>query len=161
MKQCNIDVDRAVVEEVASRKQHGGNDAWVLAHFVDQLHACRQRAKKAKTLLVVFIDADRWTVDERRREFNLRLEQVGREPLHDKDPFVLLIPRRHIETWISSLLGQTVNETDSYKTGKAPSKPQIREAAQTLFEWARENARPGPTCVPSLATALPQWRKIG
>ena len=161
MKRCGINVDRTVIEEVASRKQHGGNDAWVLARFADQLHACRQRAKKAGTLLVVVIDADLRTVDQRRNELNERLEQAGREPLHESDPVALLIPRRHIETWILVLLGQDANETDSYKKWKAPSKPEIREAAQTLFDWARENAKPGPTCVQSLTTALPHWRKIG
>ncbi len=161
MRKCGIVADHTVVEKVASRMQLGGNDGWVLARFADELHACRQRAKKAKTLLVVLIDADKHTVDERRAELNERLLWADREPILENDPLALLIPRRHIETWISALLGQIVNEAETYKTRTQPSKAQIRNAAQTLFDWARENAHPGQSCVPSLATALPQWRKIG
>jgi hypothetical protein len=72
MKRCGINVGRVVREEVASTKQRGGNDAWVLREFPAQLHACRQRHKKAKTRLVVLIDADDFTVAERHQQLNER-----------------------------------------------------------------------------------------
>ena len=37
----------------------------------------------------------------------------------------------------------------------------IRQAAPLLHGWARDQPKPGPTCVPSLQTALPEWRKVG
>jgi hypothetical protein len=161
LKHCRINTDRLVVEKVASRLQQGGNVGWVLSEFPRQLHACRQRHKRAKTLLVVMLDADQHTVEQRRRQLNERLKHEGHEDLDADDPVALLIPRRHVETWVCALLGQVVTEEDDCKGRCKMTKAEIRQAAQTAYEWARENATPGPTCVQSLRTAFPEWRKLG
>jgi hypothetical protein len=161
MKRCRINTQRIVVEEVASLKQRGGNDAWVLRQFPVQLHACRQRQKRAETCLVVLIDADKITVDERRKQLNDRLHHEGHEQLKSSDPVVLLIPRRHIETWIHALKGETVTEDEYYKGRKPLSKEDVRLAADTAYAWSRPNVTLGATTVPSLLAALPELRKIG
>jgi hypothetical protein len=161
MKRCQINVDRAVDAQVASERQQGDAGAWVLREFPRQLHACRQRAKRTSTLLVVLIDADKWTVAERRNQLNQQLKQAGHEQLESNDPNTLLIPRRHVETWICALLGQSVTEEDDCKDWKQPTKDDFRRAANTAYDWARDNATPGPTCVDSLRIALPEWRKVG
>lgn len=161
MKRCrNINTDRVVVEIVASRLQQGGNVGWVLEQFPRQLHACRQRQKKAQTLLVVVLDADQFTVEERRRQLDASLKQATYEALDANDPVAILIPRRHVETWICALLGEAVNEEQDCKGHLKMTRAEIRQAADTLCEWTRENATPGATCVPSLAAAFPEWRKI-
>jgi hypothetical protein len=162
MKRCGIRTERVVVEQVASRQRHGGNIGWVLDEFPRQLRACRQRHKtKADTQLIVMVDADTLDADERRRQLDERLTREGYDKLAGSDPVVLLIPRRHVETWIRSLLGQQVSEDDDCKGWDKPTKDEIRQAAQTAYGWARDNPKPGPTCVPSLRAALPEWRKIG
>jgi hypothetical protein len=162
MERCGLKTEEPYLKSVvASRMQHGGNVDWVLRAFPFQLHACRQRAKKAKTLLIALVDADKFTVDQRRRQLDDRLQQAGYEELNATDPVVLLIPRWEVETWICSLLGKTVTEDDDCKGWVKPTRDEIRQAARTAYEWARENATPGPTCVPSLKAALPEWQKIG
>ncbi len=162
MKRCRLPTHPPyLVPLVASRLQRGGNVHWVLQRFPEELHACRQRQKKAETLLIVVIDADQFTVDERRRQLDERLRQEGYEPLRRTDPVVLLIPRRHVETWLHSLLGETLTEEENCKDRDKPTKDAIRQAADTAYEWARENAPLGPSCVPSLRESLPGWRKIG
>jgi hypothetical protein len=150
-RKCGIS-DRLVVDRVASRLAQGGNIGWVLREFDRQLLACRQR--QAQTLLIVVIDADDHTVEERRRELNQRSE------FRDNDPLVILIPRRHIETWIRSALNEAVNEDDDYKR-PAVTKDEFRNAAGQIHGWARNQPEPGPTCIPSLRSALPAWRQIG
>jgi hypothetical protein len=159
MKRVGINTDRVVNEHVASRMQRGGNDAWVVREFARQLAACRTRATRAKTLLVVLIDADNRTVGDRGNQLNAQLNDG--EKLSAGDPLVLLIPRRHVETWICALLGQSVSEEDDCKSWSRPTKEQIRTAAETAYQWARPNATPGPTCVDSLREALSEWRRIG
>jgi hypothetical protein len=162
MKHCGIRTDYAVDPQVASRLKHGGNVGWVLDQFPRQLHACRQRHKaRANTQLIVLVDADTFDVDERRRHLDERLTQAGYDKLAADDPVVLLIPRRHVETWIRSLLGDQVSEEDDCKGWKTPTRDEIRQAAQVVYGWARDHPKPGPTCVPSLQAALPGWRKIG
>jgi hypothetical protein len=115
------------------------------------MEACRKRhAAHAKTLLIVIVDADQSTVADRRAQLQT----------NTGDPVVALIPKRHIETWIRSGLGQAVNEIDSYKN-PAPKKADITAAANQIHGWARGNPVPGATCVDSLRASLPGFRTLG
>ena len=135
----------------ASREVHGGNIGWVLREFPKEMEACRKRhAAHAKTLLIVVVDADQGTVVDRRAQLKTN---AG-------DPIVALIPKRHIETWIRSALGDAVNENDSYKN-PAPKRGNIKAAADQIHGWARGNPAPGATCVDSLRTSLPEFRTLG
>ena len=75
------------------------------------------------------------------------------------EPIVVLIPRRHVETWIRALLGQTVDEQTDYKNPQ-PTPEEIRQAAGTLHQWTRPNTGPDPTSPPSLTDSIPEWQKI-
>ena len=159
LKRCNV----GDLEHVLSRRVGGGYTR-VLDLFPIELRACRQRHKtKAKTLLIVLVDADNEAVENRRCQLLERAKSAGLEQFGDNEPAVLLIPKRHIETWICALLGKTVTEQQDCKSSKKPDKEEFRQAAQTLFDWSRPNATPGPTLqsVPSLQTSLPDWRRIG
>lgn len=162
LRRCGLPAEPPMVKWlVASWETQGGNDAWVLSRFPRELQACRQRNKKARTLLIVLIDADNNSVDDRRRQLVERAQSDGLEDWGNNEPVVLLIPKRHIETWIRALLGETVTEEDDCKSWKPTDKEAFRRAAQTAFDWSRPNATIGPTCVPSLKAALPEWKKIG
>ncbi len=148
---------------VASRQAPGGNDRWVLRQFPGELHACRQRSKKARTQIVVLIDADASTVEDRRKELDVQLKEAGHEPLNDQDEgTVVLVPRRHVETWLGCLLGESVTEEeDCKKRIKSLGQEEYNSAGGVLHDWSRPNAISGSTCVPSLCRSFPEWRKIG
>lgn len=145
---------------VASQMQKGGNDVWVLNRFVEEVHACRQRHKRAQTSLIVMIDADKFTVEERRSQLSNRLTQAGHQDVRNSEPVIIFIPKRNCETWICALLGRQVEEDEDCKDWERPSREDFRRAADALFQWSRPGATPGPTCVPSLRSALPEWTKI-
>jgi hypothetical protein len=156
LKRCGLTTEPPyLVPRNASREVHGGNVGWVLREFPKEFEACRRRhATHANTLLIVVVDADHLTVVERRGQLHQATE------VSVTDPVVVLIPKRHIETWIRAAIGQTVNETDSYKRPE-PKKSEIRRAAEQIHGWAREDPKPGPSCVDSLLASLPEWRKLG
>jgi hypothetical protein len=137
----------------------GGNVGWVLNEFPKELQGCRRR--QARSLLIVVTDADDVTVDTRRRQLLDRLKLEECQEFGQDEPAALLIPKRHVETWMRALLGESVTEQQDCKPHKAPTKEEVREAAHTLYAWSRPHATIGSTCVPSLEMALPQWRKIG
>lgn len=163
LRECDLPTQQPyLLSKVASRMAKGGNIGWVLQRFPPELHACRRRSKKARTLLICMADADEFPVSDRRQHFNTRLKEEGYEEFAVDDPLLaLLIPRRHVETWIRSLLGEKMTEEEDCKSGLKLDKEQLRRAASTLREWARPGAKPGPTCVPSLEAALAAWRAIG
>jgi hypothetical protein len=156
MQKCKLNTDKPFLRPLnASRQVQGGNVTWVLREFPEQLRACRKRhAATAKTLLIVVVDADDFEVAD--RQGHLKADpQVS-----PTDPLVVLIPRRHIETWIRAALNQPVTEEDDCKKPR-PKKSEVRAAAATIYGWAHNTPQPGPTCVPSLHSAFPDWRHIG
>lgn len=77
----------------------------------------------------------------------------------DDELIVVLIPKRHVETWIQALLGNQVDEVTDY-TRPTPTTKDIKHAAAELFAWTRPAATRGATSPPSLTASLPEWRKI-
>jgi len=137
LKKCGQRSQAPTVRSIVASEQ-GGNDAWVLNRFPKELHACRQRLKRTgKTRLIVLIDADKYSAEDRRRQLLERATAAGLAELAPNEPVALLIPKRNIETWIRALLGEKVNEEQDCKTSHRPSKDQIRQAVEKLYEWSR------------------------
>jgi hypothetical protein len=129
--------------------------------FPNELVAVRKRQAKAKSLLIVMIDSDNESVEIRAQALKDRLVQSKLEPVRLDDPLALLIPKRHIETWIRALLGERVTEEEDCKKHNPPTKDDFRQAALKLYDWSRPNAAVPPNCVPSLSQALKVWHRIG
>jgi hypothetical protein len=83
--------------------------------------------------LVVAIDADISTVAQRENELETALAEVGELRRQADEAIVLLIPKRHIETWILCLLGEHVDEVTGYKS-RGDVHQQIKPAALTFYE---------------------------
>ena len=125
-----------------------------------QVRACRSSlGKKTSALLVVVIDADMETTEYRAAQLSEALKNAGEEARDGGEPIVVLIPKRHVETWIRALLGNEVDEVTDYKKPK-PTYAETVTAAETLHQWTRRNAVPDPTCPPSLTDSLLEWKKI-
>jgi len=155
LKRCGIETASPVlVRKNPSRTVHGGNVTWVIREFPKEFEAVRKRHEsRANTLLIVVVDADNKDVTERARDL------TDGSLIGNGRPLLLLIPKRHIETWIRSALGDNVDETSNYK--KPPiGKSEVREAAKTIHGWARDVPPAGQSCAPSLRDALPNWRKL-
>jgi hypothetical protein len=105
------------------------------------------------------VDADTEATQRRAKQLSDALATANMERRGDNEAIVVLIPKRHVETWIRALLGEQVNEEDEYKDPE-PTPKQILQAAKTIYDWTRPNAGPGPTSPPSLANSIPEWQKI-
>ena len=152
LRKCGIgERERTIIN--TSESHHGGI-ASVLDQFPMQLKACRQRHKRARTLLIVVADADAFSVTIREQHFQ------EKEAFTDGDPLVILIPKRHVETWICAAIDKPVEEDENCKHHNL-SKNEIHTAARRIYEWARNEPPDESTCVASLRAALPRWRKIG
>ncbi len=93
----------------------GRGDAkqWVREQYVLEV-----RVLRAKTFLatgtIAMLDADVDSVEDRKKELDAALRNAGQEARRPDEPIAVVVPRRNIETWIHHLLGQAVNEEDSY-----------------------------------------------
>jgi hypothetical protein len=127
----------------------GCGEQWVRERYAKAV--ARFRARRARTALVVVVDADTHSVTD-------RLGQLpgNRSP---EEAIAILIPKRHIETWILCLNGGTVNEESDYRAQAIDHL--IKPAALAVWAWARNAATTVPLrCVESLRTALAELRRI-
>ncbi len=94
----------------------GAGEKYVRDNYPDQLKACR--ARHAKTILVVVLDADTGTVSAHREELDnsCRKAQPAVAARQPDEPVVYVIPKWHIETWLAYLDGVSISEDQQYKT---------------------------------------------
>lgn len=138
----------------------GSGEKYVREQYPVQVKAYRSAlGRRVSTLLIVIVDADMETTQRRATQLSETLKAADMGARDDAEPIVVLIPKRHVETWIRALLGNPVDELADYKKPQ-PNPIEIREAAETLYGWTRPKANPGPTCPQSLTDCIPEWQKI-
>jgi hypothetical protein len=143
-----------------ARGPGGSSEKYVRDQYPHQVQACRSSlGRRATALLVVIVDADMETTQRRAAQLANALQAAGMHARGNDEPIVVLIPRRHVETWIRALLGDKVDEVTDY-TQPTPTPKEIKDAAAALYTWTRPAASPGPTSPASLTASIPEWRKI-
>jgi hypothetical protein len=81
----------------------GSGEHWVRSKYANAVKAYRMRSARAETALVVVIDADTSSVDERRRQLDAALELEELAPRREQEKISHVIPKRKIETWVLCL----------------------------------------------------------
>ena len=159
LERCGHDAPFRLVA-LPAKSSGGSGEKYVRDQYPVQVRACRSSlGRKASAILLVIVDADMETTEFRAAQLSQALKDADEEERADLEPIVVLIPKRHVETWIRGLLGERVDEVTDYKEPK-PTFNEILTAATTLHRWTRRNAVPGVTCPPSLTESLPEWKKI-
>jgi hypothetical protein len=137
----------------------GSAEQWVRERFAIEVEACRRR--KAETKLIIVIDADTRTVQQRISQLDQALSQAGIEPISDDTETISrLIPKRNIETWILCLNEVPVNESDNYKEKHQNWTSLTTPAVTKLYAWTRPNAIVPTACVESLKAGIRELKKL-
>ncbi|MGJ5816737.1 hypothetical protein [Paludibaculum fermentans] len=137
----------------------GSGEQWVREHYAEEVAACRQRNTRAKTALLIVIDADTRDVQNRMTALSTALNAAGHAPRENDEPIAHFIPKRNIETWILCLAAGGVDEAHDYKA-RAITSIEIRSAAEQLF-LLRGGTNVGETpLIPSLEVARREARRI-
>jgi hypothetical protein len=126
----------------------GSGEQWVRERFANAV--ATYRGRHPQTALVVVIDADMRPVQERFRQLPSNRSE--------DESIAILVPKRHIETWILCLNEERVDERTDYRSRHIDGL--IKPAAETLFKWSRATATPSSHCVESLQTAFPELQRI-
>jgi hypothetical protein len=129
----------------------GSGEQRVRQSYPAEIRAWRRRQAKALTALIVVIDADTRTVEDRLGQLAETLRHSEIKPVDPNTERVArLVPRRNVETWILCLNGETVDEEIDYKGTRSDWDQLIRPAAESLNEWTRPNVELPTYCVYSL-----------
>lgn len=119
-------------------------------HFPEEVRAYRSKAPYLSLCLIVIIDTDNLSIEDRLRQLEQALEATGLAKRKAEERIVILVPNRNIETWIRYLDGNEVDETTSYP--KLSREGECMAAVKRLVElYPRGGTEEAP---PSMQRAL-------
>ena len=129
-------------------------EQWVRAEYPDELRAIRGRRN---AYLIVVTDADTNTTAARRAQLDAACRREGVRQRDDRDPVLVIVPRRNIETWLAYLGGAAVDEATEYR--KKRERDCVTQA-NTLFRMCHEEQRLPEDAPPSLRESCEEYRKL-
>lgn len=134
-------------------------EQYVREHYVEEVKA--NRVNHISRCLVVAVDADMITVDQRTQQLEQKLIQNGLNSRKANEPIALFIPKRNIETWINYLIeGGPVNETTEYAKLRGCER-DCQPAVIKFIELVKLPAAQRPQdCPPSLECGLDEVQHI-
>jgi len=138
----------------------GSGEQWVREQFVIEVKAYRRRHAHTATALIVVVDADTLSVDERLAQLDQNLEATQTDRIRLDEQIATLVPKRNVETWILCLNDVSVDEETDYKRSRKDWETLVRSGSETLYHWTRPNAQPPPTCVPSLRLCVTSLARL-
>ncbi len=106
-------------------------EQYVRKIYLQEVRTYRSKSTYLDSLrLVVVIDADKKTVQERLSQLDSELENSGQTKRQPNEKIAVFVPKRNIETWIHYLMGETVDELTTYF--KFDSQSECKPFAEKL-----------------------------
>ena len=136
-----------------SGRQSG--EQWVREQYPKELRAIRGRQG---AYLIVVTDADTRSTADRRAQLDAACGEKQIERKDDRDPVLVIVPRRNIETWLAYLGGTEVDEVKRYPRLRRESHCVTH--ANNLYRMCHEAQRLDEGAPPSLREACEEYRKL-
>ena len=111
-------------------------EQYVRTQYPVEVKAYRQNRNRVSIGLVVLIDADTGTLQDRLSQLASILEQDAQDKRRSDEAIAIFVPKRNIETWIHYLQGETVNEEDAYpkyEKNEAVCKTYVENLADRCY----------------------------
>jgi hypothetical protein len=148
------------IREQRSPSGRGSAENWVRKTFAMETNEYRRRQARAQSALIVVIDADTYTVQDRLNQLDQALKDHNEPTVDRGERIARLVPKRNVETWILCLNELDVNEIADYSRAKEDWNRLIPQAAETLCQWTRPNAEPPRRSVDSLRLGVRELKPL-
>ncbi len=135
----------------------GSAEQFVREKFPRELTAYRSRSSRCAICLIVCIDADNLSVEERINSLMKACTDGGVSLRRNGERVCFVVPRRNIETWLACLRGEPVDEQKTYRKYSCPSDCQ--RDVERLDEMCRQQEL-GPGAPPSLLHACAEFEHL-
>lgn len=149
------------IRELPMSNGKGSGAQRVLVQYGREFHI--HSARQARKWLIVIIDADNFTVQQRLQQLADQLQaSEGGHPGNasaNGDQIARLVPKWSIETWILFLDGETVDEERSFKTNHRQWDRMLKPAARQILELTKLDRLPS-NCLGSLAHGVGELRTL-
>lgn len=157
---------RGVLEElgysfriVSYTSGQGAGEQRVRESYSDAVTYYRRKANHLNVGLLVCIDADSHTVQERSKHLADALAGTGGKPRDEKERIAHWIPKWNVETWILHLTGNQVDEKKSYKDRLKDEVDFKGAAAEFELQFGKSKQGEAPE-LPALETAFQETRRL-
>ena len=131
-------------------------EQWVRERYPDELQLIRERRN---AYLIVVTDADKNSTTDRRAQLDMACDEKQVPRRGDRDPVLIIVPRRNIETWLHYLgSGTAVDETTRYPRLRRES--DCATHANNLYRMCHEAQRLDEDAPPSLRESCEEYRKL-
>ncbi len=158
LMKCGLKASAVRIEPSPSGE--GSAESWVRKRFVKEVNAYRVRQAKAATALIVVIDADTGSVQDRWAQLDQELSDAGKDTVGSREQIARLVPKRNIETWVLCLNEQVVDEETDYKKRRDDWNELIPQASERLFQWTRPEAELPNHCIASLRNGVEELSRL-
>ena len=138
----------------------GSAAAWVSGQYPSEVRLHQQRAASQKVGLLVVIDADRQTVQERHGQLSEALVGAEVKARGNEERIAIWVPRRHIETWVAYLTERNVTEDDDCKRQHLVSDQDYKPAAERFVVLYREPLSRPDDMLGSLSRAFDETQRL-
>lgn len=147
------------VRTLVSPAGRGAADSWVRQHYAEEVTVHRRKANSQTSLaLMLLIDADTHTVDDRHRQLDKVLGDASLSARGPSERIVLWVPKRHIETWVAALSQGDANESDDYKNNMRDA--DYRSAARRFANQYRAPGSRPADLLPSMLRAFQETDRL-
>ncbi|MEA5567027.1 MULTISPECIES: hypothetical protein [unclassified Anabaena] len=130
--------------------------------FVRESYAAEVKVFRSKNyisgILVVLIDADTKTLEDRLKQLDDVLIENEQKPRQANEAMAMFVPKRNIETWIHYLQGASIDEETVYAkflNNESACKPYVENLADKCRQGSLEANAP-----PSLQAACGELQRI-
>jgi hypothetical protein len=110
--------------------------------------------------LIVIIDADAGTVQDRLTQLDQALKDSGKPAIDKSERIARLVPKRNVETWILCLNDQRVDEETDYKRTTDDSSALIPAASKALHQWTQSESKLPSHCIDSLRRGIRELKRL-
>ena len=139
----------------------GAAEGWVQKEFPKEIKAYRRRQASAQTGLIVMIDADANSVQERFNQLDQALTKSAQQAVGEQERIARLVPKRNVETWILCLNNEPdLDENTNYTREGRNWHDLIPPAAETLSRWTQSPGELPTHCLSSLRTGVRELRRL-
>ena len=105
---------RHKIQIIRNSNAKGSAEQFVRTYYAQEVRAYRSKSTYLSRGLVVVIDADTYTVEQRLKQLDSALEATGQPKRQPNEKMAIFVPKRNIETWIHYLMGESVDEASAY-----------------------------------------------
>ncbi|MEH2448451.1 MAG: hypothetical protein V7K18_22555 [Nostoc sp.] len=152
LKKRGFILDRNLRIEICPK---GAGEQFVRKRYPAEVKAYRSK-NYLSGILVVLIDADKKTMEERLNQLDEALSENSQLVRQPKEAIAIFIPKRNIKTWIHYLQDETVDQETEYSklNNESGCKPYVENLVDQCYQGLNDNAPP------SLEAACEELQRI-